>query len=137
MLCRCMTLALTAGAAALSLTSLGTAAPRVAPVPTTIATLSSLDYRAVLTAQRESSGAAPTAAVRLVIYSRAGGEWHRAATHRLSGTFFWKTVTAPHGICEIDLRTTGTPRLAVQLLESPSVGCGRTQTFALGVQGSD
>ena len=137
MLCLRMTFTLAAIVAALALTSLGIAAPRVAPLPTTIATLSSLDYRAVLTAQRESGGAAPTAAVRLVIYSRVHGGWHRAGVHRLSGTFFWKTVTAPHGICEIHLRTTGTPRLAVQLLESPSVGCGRTQTFGMGGQGSD
>ncbi|MGH2841079.1 MAG: hypothetical protein ACRDKY_09680 [Solirubrobacteraceae bacterium] len=57
----------------------------------TIATASSVDYRAVVTARQSSSGRAPTAAVTVTTYARENGRWVLAHNRRLPETYFWKT----------------------------------------------
>jgi hypothetical protein len=115
----------------------GSIAPATAGAPAkTIAIVTSVDYRAVVTVRQSSSGTAPTAAVTVTTYSRAAGHWALARRHRLPETYFWKTVTAPRGLCRLEISTAAPgksrgPRLVVQLLLSPALGCGRTFTFAL------
>jgi hypothetical protein len=109
------------------------AAPRPAAIRArTIASLQTADYRGELSAVRVSGGAAPTATVTLEVDVHRSGSWHRTLLRRLSGTWFWNTVTAPRGVCRLDLvEAPGAPKLTVQLLQSPSLGCGRAQRIAL------
>jgi hypothetical protein len=94
------------------------------------------DVRTVVTATKTSGGAAPTAAVRATSFERRGGRWVRAGVHALPGIYFWKTVTGPRAVCRLEIRTEGPgarfrPRAVVQLLASPSLGCGGASTYAL------
>src|SRR5262249_26616270 len=101
---------------------------------TTVATLTTVDYRAVVVAEKTSGGLAPTAAVHVDTFVRSGGHWRRLGTRRLAGTFFWKVVTAPQAVCGLEIVTLGiggTPRVVVQLLETPSLGCGGSVTVPL------
>jgi hypothetical protein len=96
--------------------------------------VASVDYRVVVTAQRTSAGSAPTARVDATTYRRSHGTWRRLGTRRLAGTFFWKVVSSPHAVCELAIATTGgraTPRATVQLLVSPSLGCGHAYRIGL------
>jgi hypothetical protein len=70
----------------------------------------------------------------LITYRRAGTSWRQVATTRLRGTFFWKTLTGPHAICDFDFSSAGRPRVTVPLLQTPALGCGRTQTVSLDGQ---
>jgi hypothetical protein len=102
----------------------------------TIASVTTVDYRAVVVAGKLSGGAAPTARVTVAGYLRDSGHWRRVETRRLAGPFFWKTITAPHAICRLEVSTrraqsTMRPVVIVQLLLSPSLGCGRAQRVAL------
>jgi hypothetical protein len=107
------------------------AGPGAVPAKT-IASLETADYRVELSAARLSRGSAPTASVTVEVDVRRGGGWHRALLRRLSGTWFWNTVTAAHGVCRLDLvEAPGAPKLTVQLLQSPSLGCGPAQRLAL------
>ena len=105
---------------------------------TTIAAASTPDYRVVVGAQRlAGGGGAPTASVTLTSYRRASAGWARIGSRRVPGTYFWNTVTASRGVCRLELRTAGAgprfvPRALVQLLVSPSLGCGSARSFALG-----
>jgi hypothetical protein len=101
------------------------------PGPTrTIATTTSGGYRAVATAQRSSSGAAPTATLTVETYVRSGTTWKRAGVHRLGGIFFWKTLTAPHGLCALAIeRRPASAHLVIRPLITPAIGCGRRTTF--------
>jgi hypothetical protein len=106
-----------------------------APSSTTVASATAGDLRAVLVAQKSSGGSAPTATVTLTAYERSNGHWRRVAGRRLAGTFFWHVVGAPRSLCRFELRTAGgkgfQPRVVVQLLLSPSLGCGAAQTVLL------
>jgi hypothetical protein len=116
----------------LSLAANAIAAPAHATVAAaTIATATSSDFRADLVARRAGGGSAPTAAVTLTTYSRAGGAWHTLATRRLLGTFFWKTVSGPRALCRFELASAHRPHVTVQLLLTPSLGCGKTTTMLL------
>jgi hypothetical protein len=97
----------------------------------TIATVSSSDFRADLVAHESGGGGAPTATVTLATYQRAAGGWHRIGTGRVAGTYFWKTVTSMRAVCRFELATAGRAHVAVQLLVSPSVGCGKAVTVNL------
>jgi len=100
----------------------------------TLATASSTDYRAVVTAHRTSGGAAPSAAVTVVTYERAGSHWRRTSTKPVPGAYFWKTVTGSRVLCRFDLATVGgtsRPHVTVALLQTPSLGCGPTETVPL------
>jgi hypothetical protein len=103
----------------------------------TIATATTTDYRVVLTASKgKPSGGAPNAAVRIQLYERSGDGWRSFASRRVPGTYFWNTVTAGHAVCRLEVRTAGAAPgfrsvAVVQLLVTPSIGCGRAHTFPL------
>jgi hypothetical protein len=103
-----------------------------------IAAANTPDFRVEVVAQRRAgSGGAPTAAVTATISKRTGGRWRVTATHRLRSTYFWHTVTGPLAVCGLELATTRgrpgfRPYVAVQLLQSPSLGCGKVHRFSLG-----
>jgi hypothetical protein len=96
----------------------------------TVATATVGTYRAVVTAAKTSVGPAPTAKVDLATYVRSGSRWKRVGLHRLDGTFFWKTITAPHGLCKLAVVRKPAPvHVVVQPLITPSIGCGASVTF--------
>jgi hypothetical protein len=112
------------------------AAADTAAKATTIATATSLDYRVDVTARKISGGNAPTAEIIVTNYQRSNGHWRPAGTSQIPGIYFWKTVSAPHSLCRLEIDTArapaaGVPRAIVQVLVSPSIGCGRTQTIPL------
>ena len=95
----------------------------------TIASTTTSDFRAVVTAERLDGGAAAAATATLQTYRRAGGGWRRTGSHELEGPYFWKTLIGPRAVCRLEIRTTGAaarfrPRTLVQLLQTPSLGCG-------------
>jgi hypothetical protein len=102
----------------------------------TIGTVTTVDVRAKLVAARTGGGAAPTARVTVQADRLVDGQWRHLAAHRLAGTYFWNTVTGPAAICHLDVVTAGLGRtkahLAVQMLVTPSIGCGKEQTVTLG-----
>ena len=126
---------------ALSAVACATASPRLeraasAPGVRTIASASTSDFRVVLTAARRGGGSAPTATITLTTSRRLGGGWQRTGVHRLRGTYFWNTVTGPRAVCRLEVRTTGSsarfqPQVLVQLLLSPSLGCGPAAEYDL------
>jgi hypothetical protein len=97
----------------------------------TIATASSTDFRADLVARRAGTGNAPTAIVILTTFQRAGSAWHKLESKSIAGTFFWKTVTGPRAICRFELASAVQPHVEVQLLLTPSIGCGKTTSIRL------
>jgi hypothetical protein len=102
----------------------------------TLADVSTVDYRAVVVADKTSGGAAPTARVHVISYVRAQGHWQRAAARQLAGWYFWKTVTAPRAVCRFEITTAGRavagqPGVIVQLLASPALGCGPVATIPI------
>lgn len=103
-----------------------------AAADTTIATATSGQVRVALVAH-ELPGAPPTARVTVTTYRRSQGRWLRVAGSRLRGTYFWRVVRAPHALCRLQLAAAGTPRphVTVQLLVTPSIGCGQRQVLAL------
>jgi hypothetical protein len=116
-------LVLAAAGLALAVPAAGAAPPSKA-----VATVSNAHYRAVVRAAKTSGGAAPTAAASLVVYSRSHGSWRRTRTQSLPGTYFWKTLTAPHAVCRLHLASA---KLSVSLLVTPSLGCAPVKTVRL------
>jgi hypothetical protein len=106
---------------------------QAAPRPTTIGTAATVDFRVVLTARKASAGAAPTAAVTATIYRSGRDSWERTGSHALPGTYFWNVVSRRNAVCELAIATAGAarPRATVQLLVSPSIGCGRAYRIGL------
>jgi hypothetical protein len=102
-----------------------------------IATVTTSDFRVVLTArQARAEGSPPSAVIRVTTSQRIGGRWQQTATHRLRGTYFWHTATGPRAVCRLEIRTAGAPPkfrpyVVVQLLVSPALGCGTTERFHL------
>lgn len=102
----------------------------------TIASTTTNDFRVVVTAEKLGSSDAPAATATLATYRRAGGGWRRTGSHELDGPYFWKTLTAPRAVCRLEIRTTGAaarfrPRTRVQLLQTPSLGCGPVSEIRL------
>jgi len=64
-------------------------------------------------------------------FDRTGGQWQRVGARRLAGPFFWKTVTAPHALCRLEIVTASSPGVTVQLLRTPSLGCARPETIPI------
>jgi hypothetical protein len=129
-----LALALTIAIAALTVTlgSTGVATSADTTIATSrIAIATSSDFRADLVAHRTGSGPAPTATITLTTYRRIGNGWRRLSSTRLAGVFFWHTVTGPRALCSFELATSGHSHVTVQLLQSPALGCGHSQTFAL------
>jgi hypothetical protein len=107
-----------------------------APPIATVAVVTTHDVRVAVVAKRASGGSAPTAEVRVGLARRAGAGWREVGERRLEETYFWKTVSGPRAICRLGIGTTGArpsfrPYLILQLLLSPSLGCGRTYRIAL------
>jgi hypothetical protein len=106
------------------------ASARSMPQTRTIASASTGDFRVVVRATNlGGGGGAPAAAVTVRTLERTGGDWRRTGERRLAGTYFWKTITGPLAVCRLELRTTAAkpgfrPQAIVQLLRSPSLGCG-------------
>jgi hypothetical protein len=116
----------------------GNAAPseNVATAAAPLATLTTSDFRVVVTAEKAGNGGAPTALVEVRISQRVGGRWRVTDSHRLKGPYFWNVVTGPRAVCRLEIRTAGTasaprPRTVVQLLQTPSVGCGPAANYPL------
>jgi hypothetical protein len=111
------------------------ASPRAVAAAKTIGTVAAADVRASLVATRTGRGAAPTARVTVRADRLVDGRWRRLPARRLAGTYFWKTVTGPAVLCRLELATAGLgrtkPHLVVQLLVTPSLGCGKAQTVVL------
>ena len=102
-----------------------------------IATATTTDFRVVLTASKGApAGGAPTAAVTIRIFDRSGDGWRPTGSRRVAGTYFWNTVTGGRAVCRFALRTAGEARsfrpvAIVQLLVTPSLGCGPARSFPL------
>jgi hypothetical protein len=113
------------------------ASSKDAPRTMTVAVISSVEYRASVTA-RKSSAEPPTARVTVEIETRSGGSRTRSAVHALRGVYFWNTLRGPHSLCQLEIETAGgvahRPVLLVRLLVSPALGCGRAQSFPLSTR---
>ena len=121
---------------ALSIVSVALAGGGTAAPSARIAELSTTDLRAVVTATRRGNETPPTAQVIVTTFKRATGGWSRTGKHALPGTYFWNTVTGPNAVCRLDLRggsqaPTKRPRLVIQLLTTPSIGCGSVHHLIL------
>lgn len=104
------------------------------PRTQTIASVTATDFRVSVIANRTSGGVAPTASATVTSWERSSGHWRRSGTHALAGAYFWKTLTGARALCDLRLvsaaRSTR-PHVVVQLLVTPSLGCGKAQEFAL------
>jgi hypothetical protein len=94
------------------------------------------DVRVAVVAKRASGGSAPTAEVRVGLARRVDSGWREVGERRLDEAYFWRTVSGPGALCRLAIGTTGArpslrPYLILQLLLSPSLGCGRTYRIAL------
>jgi hypothetical protein len=102
-----------------------------------VASAETRDVRVDVTAEKVGDvGGAPTAVVRVGIRTRVNGTRWSENSHRLKGPYFWHTVTGPRSLCRLDIRQTAArprfrPHVVVQLLRSPSLGCGPAHRFRL------
>jgi hypothetical protein len=101
-----------------------------------VATMTTRDFRVAVVARRLDGGGTPTAEVRVGLARRVGGSWRELGERRLGETYFWNTVTGPRGVCRLAVASAGSsstfrPSVMVQLLLSPSLGCGRAHRIAL------
>lgn len=106
-------------------TEAGTSQARVA----TVASVTTGDFRVAVVARR-LGGSPPTADLRVGIARRVGGSWRERGQRRLDESAFWWTVTGPRAVCRLEIATAGRspsfrPFVTVQLLQSPSLGCGK------------
>jgi hypothetical protein len=101
----------------------------------TVAIVTTRDFRVAVVAQRLDGGATPTAEVRVAIAQRIANRWRERSETRLNETYFWQPVTGPRAVCRLDVATatspTRVPHVAVQLLRTPSLGCGPLHRFRL------
>jgi hypothetical protein len=112
--------------AALVALALVTARADAAGEAKTIATTTTTDFRVVVSATNLGGGGGPPEArVTVRTFERADAAWRRTSERRLAGPYFWKTITGPLAVCRLEIRTLpARPRAFVQLLQSPSLGCG-------------
>jgi hypothetical protein len=102
----------------------------------TIAVITTQDFRVAVVARRLDGGSTPTADVRVGVARRVGGSWRESGETRLGETYFWNTVSGARAVCRLEIKTAATgsasgPHVTVQLLLSPSLGCGRTYRVPL------
>ena len=126
----------TAVAASLALLPARAGSDSSAPPIATVAVVTTHDVRVAVVAKRASGGSAPTAEVRVGLARRVGSGWRELGERRLDETFFWRTVSGTGALCRLAIGTNGArpslrPYLILQLLLSPSLGCGRTYRIAL------
>ena len=111
-------------------------APQTVPRTATVAVVATQEFRVAVVATRLRGASPPTAEVRVGFARRVGGSWREFDEQRLRERYFWNTVSRPHAVCRLEIATVGTrsspgSRVTVQLLLSPSVGCGRVHRFPL------
>jgi hypothetical protein len=110
------------------------ASPTTSPA-ISVATVTARDVRAAVVAIRKSGGTIPTAEVRVALARKVDGRWRETGEMRLREAYFWRTASGPRSICRLEIATAGSPTsrgyVAVQLLRSPSLGCGPLHRFAL------
>ncbi len=107
-----------------------------APRIVSVAVLTTRDFRVAVVAKRLNGGVTPTAEVRFAVARRVRSGWRETGETRLRETYFWHTVTGPRAVCRLEIATAGLrgsfrPRVTVQLVLSPSLGCGRTYRVPL------
>jgi hypothetical protein len=113
-----------------------TGAPQRATRTATVAVVTTQEVRVAVVATRVSGASPAIAEVRVGFARRVGASWREFDEQRLRESYFWNTVSRPHSVCRLQIATVGTRRsprsqLTVQLLLSPSVGCGRIHRFRL------
>lgn len=132
-----------AGAALVAALPVATGAPRQSDARaarvTSIATLTTRDFRVAVVARRLNGGATPTAEVRVRLAQRAGGRWRDLGERRLDDSYFWHVVRGPRAVCRLAIATAGArssfrPYVTLQLLVSPSLGCGRAYRLPLAAR---
>jgi hypothetical protein len=104
-------------------------APQAAAGPAaarqTIATARAFDFRVSLVATRgPAEGGAPAATVTIVAARRVGGTWRslgQLPVGKRNG-WFWFVVTDPEALRTLSISTSGSPRVSVRLLITPSIG---------------
>ena len=111
-----------------------TQARRATAPAVSLATATTQDFRVAVVATRSSAGTAPTAEVRVAVARRVGRAWRETGELRLPETYFWKTVTGPRALCRLEIstassRSSSRPQVTVQVLQSPSLGCGPTHRY--------
>ena len=110
------------------------ASPTTSPA-ISVATVTARDLRAAVVAVRTSGGTIPTAEVRVALARKIDGSWRETGEMRLREAYFWRTASGPASICRLEIATAASPTsrgyVAVQLLRSPSLGCGPLHRFAL------
>jgi hypothetical protein len=104
-----------------------------------VALLTTRDFRVAVVAIRLNGGASPTAEARVAVAQRVGASWRESGERRLDETYFWRTVSGPRAVCRLEVMTAGSqpsfrPHVTVQLLLSPSLGCGRTYRLPLATR---
>jgi hypothetical protein len=137
---------LTAAAAAVSLVTLGGGqstpgasahvAPQSPPRTATVAVVTTQEFHVAVVAKRLNGASPATADVRVGLARRVRGSWREFGERRLGERYFWNVVSGAHSVCRLEIETVGTRRrpgsqVTVQLLLSPSVGCGRTYRIPL------
>jgi hypothetical protein len=137
---------LTAAAAAASLVGLagaqstsgasGRDALQSPPRTATVAVVTTQEFRVAVVATRLNGASPATADVRVGLARRVRGSWREFGERRLGERYFWNVVSGAHSVCRLEIETVGTRRrpgsqVTVQLLLSPSVGCGRTYRIPL------
>jgi hypothetical protein len=137
-LTRAATLAVaTPALAAVILTSHGAAAHAAAapatPARSVIVSATEHDFRIELTAERTSSGAAPTATVRVAAFMHTAHGWQPRGELRLGARdgWFWKVLNGSHAVRDFTISNDVPQRGSVQLLISPALGWSQTHHFRL------
>jgi hypothetical protein len=123
------------GAALVALAALSSASAESRRTAT-VAVVTTQDFRAAVSARRLTGGPVPTAEVRVGLARRVGSGWRELGERRLEETYFWRTVSGPRAVCRLAIATAGArpsfqPYVTLQLLLSPSLGCGRTYRIPL------
>lgn len=102
----------------------------------TVALVTTREFRVAAVATPKGGGSAPTAEVRVAVARRVAGGWRETHEVKLPETYFWRTFRARASICRLAIATSGRqpsfrPYAEVQILLSPSIGCGGTHRIPL------
>jgi hypothetical protein len=106
-----------------------------------VAVLTVREFRVAVVARRLGGAVPPTAEVRIAAARRVGSSWREFKEKRLGETYFWNTVSGSRAVCRPEISTASSrravrPNVTVQLLLSPSLGCGRTYRMSLTSTGA-
>jgi hypothetical protein len=114
----------------------GRVAPQSPPRTAAVAVVTTREFRVAVVATRLNGASPATADVRVGLARRVRGSWREFGERRLGERYFWNVVSGAHSVCRLEIETVGTRRrpgsqVTVQLLLSPSVGCGPTYRIPL------